>query len=54
MFQVVYFSATAPYLMLLVLFVRGISLDGAFDGIAYLFKPDFAKLAMSEVINLTN
>jgi len=46
--KVVYFSATAPYLMLFVLFVRGISLDGAFDGVAYLFKPDFAKLAMSE------
>ena len=42
--KVTYFSAPAPYVLLFILLLRGIFLDGAWDGIAYLFKVDWAKL----------
>lgn len=37
--KVVYFTATFPYLMLTVLFFRAVTLDGAGDGLDYLFIP---------------
>ncbi|BFZ16051.1 hypothetical protein BsWGS_19090 [Bradybaena similaris] len=43
--KVVYFTAIFPYLMLTVLLVRGVTLDGALDGIIYYVKPDFNRLA---------
>lgn len=43
--KVVYFTATFPYVILIALLVRGVTLEGAVDGLIYLFKPDFSKLA---------
>ena len=34
-----YFTATFPYLVLIIFFIRGVTLEGAGDGIAHMFKP---------------
>ena len=43
--KVVYFTATFPYLILLVLMVMGLTLPGAELGLYYLFVPEWEKLA---------
>ncbi|CAB1315280.1 unnamed protein product, partial [Coregonus sp. 'balchen'] len=47
--KVVYFTATFPYVMLVVLLVRGLTLPGAIDGIKYYLYPDPARLADPQV-----
>ncbi|CAD8144099.1 unnamed protein product [Paramecium pentaurelia] len=37
-------TATSPYILLVILLIRGLMLEGSIDGIYYLFKPDFVKL----------
>lgn len=47
--QVVYFTATFPYLMLIILLIRGITLPGAYEGIIYYLKPDLLRLKDPQV-----
>ncbi|KAG7472575.1 hypothetical protein MATL_G00110080 [Megalops atlanticus] len=47
--KVVYFTATFPYVMLLVLLVRGLTLPGAKDGIIFYLYPDPARLTDPQV-----
>lgn len=49
--QVVYFSATFPYAMLLVLLVRGLSLPGALEGVQFYLMPDIKQIAKAQVLH---
>ena len=48
-FQVVYFTALFPYVILIILLGRGASLEGAFDGIMFYVVPKWEKLADARV-----
>lgn len=47
--QVVYFTATFPYAMLLVLLIRGVTLPGASRGIHFYLYPDLGRLSDPQV-----
>ena len=51
-FQVVYFTALFPYVLLIVLLIRGLTLPGAADGIAYYLSPKLDRLTESGVSSL--
>ena len=42
--KVVYVTAPAPYFFLIIFLIRGLFLDGAWDGIKFLFAVDWSKL----------
>lgn len=43
--KVVYFTAVFPYVLMFILFIRGITLPGASTGIKYYLIPDLSRLA---------
>ena len=49
-FQVVYFTATAPYILITVLLIRAATLPGAGEGIKFYLKPDWSRLKDGQVI----
>ncbi|XP_065935728.1 sodium- and chloride-dependent glycine transporter 1 isoform X2 [Magallana gigas] len=42
--KVVYVTVIFPYILLTVILIRGLTLDGAIDGIIFYLKPDFTKV----------
>lgn len=42
-------TATFPYVMLLVLLIRGVTLPGAYDGIKFYLYPDISRLSDPQV-----
>ncbi len=47
--KVAYFTALFPYVVLITLLVRGVTLEGASDGILYFIRPDWPKLLDASV-----
>ncbi|XP_008431049.1 sodium- and chloride-dependent transporter XTRP3 isoform X1 [Poecilia reticulata] len=43
--KVVYFTATFPYVVLLIYLIRGMTLHGALNGVKYMFTPKMEELA---------
>lgn len=42
--KVAIYTASGPYILLVILLIRGLFLDGALNGIAYLFSPDLSRI----------
>ena len=42
--KIVWFTGLFPYFMLIVLFIRGVTLEGAANGVKYYLYPDISKL----------
>lgn len=45
----VYFTATFPYVVLTILFVRGITLEGALTGVMYYLTPQWDRILNAKV-----
>ena len=45
----VYFTATFPYLVLMVLLIRGLTLPGSIDGIIWYLTPEWHRLLNAKV-----
>ncbi|XP_071847361.1 sodium- and chloride-dependent glycine transporter 2-like [Apostichopus japonicus] len=49
--KVVYFSATFPYVILIILLIRGVTLEGASQGIVYYLRPRWELITKASVWN---
>lgn len=49
LFQAVYFTALFPYVVLIILLGRAVTLPGAVDGILFYLRPDWARLGTATV-----
>lgn len=47
--QVVWVTATLPYVVLLILLIRGATLPGAWRGVVFYLRPDWGKLLSTTV-----
>jgi len=47
--KVMYFTATSPYLLMLILLIRGVTLEGAAEGLKFYLLPDWSKLQEAQV-----
>lgn len=47
--KVMYFTATSPYIFMLILLIRNSLLEGSLDGILYYLMPDFEQMSKLEV-----
>ncbi|XP_076110337.1 sodium- and chloride-dependent glycine transporter 1-like [Mytilus galloprovincialis] len=47
--KAVYFTAFFPYVVLLILLVRGLTLEGSVDGIVYFLTPQWSQLSKAQV-----
>lgn len=47
--QAAYVTSTFPYLILMILLVRGLTLEGSREGVLYYITPQWHRLASAEV-----
>lgn len=50
--QIVYVTATFPYLVLIVLIIRGATLEGSLQGVQFYLTPDWQRLQNAQVSHL--
>ena len=51
--KVAYFTAIFPYVVMLALLIRGLTLPGAGKGLLFFFTPQWEKLGSLQVIIIT-
>lgn len=49
--KVAYFTALFPYVVLIILLIRGVTLPGAVEGITYFISPKWEKILEPQVGN---
>jgi len=47
--KVAYFTAIFPYVVLIILLIRGVTLDGAWEGIKFFITPEWKKIYEPDV-----